>query len=261
MSNPEDGNDARERTVEEENEPEAVAESRGASKTSEGDETASPAKRPATKRRADASSKATRVTSGGASGRLALAAALILAAGGAGGWFAHEAHAKSLLRQQAAAGGERGACGAWEQKICESSGEGSPGCQQAKSATDLMTQPTCEVALQTVPATLSKMKAARASCDGLVGKLCKDLPPGSPACDFVKQQTPAFPPSRCDAMLEQYDKVLQELQMLEQQMGQRGGMGMPPGHAPPGAGPHAPPGAHPNAPPGAVPQGPMAPAR
>jgi hypothetical protein len=124
-----------------------------------------------------------------------------------------------------------GPCGDWEKKVCAGGGAESAACQQAKGAVALLTPSTCEVALEAVPATLAKVKAARVPCDNLVGKLCKDLPQGSSTCDMVKQRTPSFPPERCQEMLEHYDEVLGQLKAMEQ----HGGLPM---GAPPGPDPH-----------------------
>jgi hypothetical protein len=190
--------------------------------------------------------------------RTIVAAVVALAAGVAVGWFGHDAQAKAKLRADSspAAAGSSGPCNDWQQKICAGSGgEQSAACQQAKGASELLTSATCEAALAGVPATLAKVKAARASCDNLVAKLCKDLPKDSSACSMVKERTPSLPPDRCKGMLEQYDQVLAQLKMLDAQGGGPQ-MGRPPG-APPGAMHQgAPPGAmHQGAPPGAMPQG------
>jgi len=183
---------------------------------------------------------------------IGLAAACV---GAAGGWFGHEAQAKAKLRAESvpAASGSAapaGPCGAWQQKICAGSGDTSSACAQAKSATDLLTPSTCTVALESVPATLAKVKAARASCDSLVAKLCADLPQGSNTCAMVRERTPAFPPERCSGMLTHYDEVITELRQMDQQGGPQ--MQMGPGHG----GPGMPPGAQ-GMPPGApgMPQG------
>jgi hypothetical protein len=155
---------------------------------------------------------------------------LALAVGGAVGWFGHIEQAKAKIRAEsgpAAAGSASGACGAWEKKICTGSGEQSAACQQAKGATGLMTTSTCEVALETVPATLAKVKAQRLPCDDLVGKLCKDLPKDSKACDMVKERTPVFPPEKCKELLKNYDQVLAEVRQIDQQPPMPMGM---PGH-------------------------------
>jgi len=189
---------------------------------------------------------------------------IALAVGGAAGWFGQIQKAKAALRAEGAAapagsGAPAGPCGAWQSKICASAGNQSAPCQQAKGATELLLPSTCEAALGTLPETLAKMKAARASCDKLVTKICADLTPGSKTCDMVKERTPSFPHERCDEMLLSYDKVIGELKQMDQQGGlQMGGMqrmpqgGMPPGGMPPGAMPPGgmpritlPPGAHP----------------
>ena len=173
------------------------------------------------------------------SSRVALVAVVALAAGGAAGWFGHEAQAKAKLRAEsapAAAGSASaaGPCGAWEKQLCAGGGAGSAVCQQAKDAVGLLTPSTCEVALASVPATLAKVKAARASCDNLVTKLCKDLPPAAATCKMVTERTQSFPAERCKEMLEHYDEVLAQLRAMEQQQ-QQGGMPM---GAPPGPSPH-----------------------
>jgi len=183
-----------------------------------------------------------------------IAGLLALVVGAGGGWFGHEAQAKAKLRADSApaasgSAAANGPCKTWATKVCAGTGDQSAACAEAKGAVDLLTPPTCEVALAGVPATLAKVKAGRASCDALSAKLCKDLPPGSSACNIVKERTPSFPAARCDEMLQHYDDVIGELRQLDQQqelMGAAQQGGMPPGAMPPGA---MPPGAMP---PGAV---------
>lgn len=175
-----------------------------------------------------------------------------LLVGGAGGWFGHIEKGKADQRAAVAAapagsGVPAGPCGAWQSKLCKSTGEQSAACQQAKAATGVLSTPACESAIGTLPETLAKIKAARASCDKLVDKLCADLPPGSKTCAMVKDRTPSFPAERCDQMMGQYDKVIAELKQMEQQgtgappmggapMGGPGGMHLP---GMPGGAPHA----------------------
>ena len=179
---------------------------------------------------------------GGGASRTALVAVLALAAGGAAGWFGHQAKAKAALRAEtnvpatagSAGGAPAGPCGAWQQKICASSGAQSAACQQAQAATGLLMPPTCEAALEALPGTLEKIKAARAPCENLTTKLCKDLPPGSSTCQMVKQRTTSFPGERCAEMLKNYDSVIAEVKMIDQQSGGANPHASPPG-APPGA--------------------------
>jgi hypothetical protein len=176
---------------------------------------------------------------------------LALLAGAAAGYFGHmlQARAAAAKADSAAVGsdGKAGPCDAWEKKICSSTGEQSAACMQAKGATELLTSSACDAALAAVPATLTKVKAARASCDKLVGKLCADLPPGAQACALVKEKTPSLPAQRCDEMLEHYDEVIGQLKQMEEQGGSMGGPGRPHGPGGPGGpGMSAPPGMPPH---------------
>jgi hypothetical protein len=181
-----------------------------------------------------------------------------LLVGGAAGWFGHIQKGKAELRAAVAAapagsGVPAGPCGAWQSNVCKSMGDQSAACQQAKAAAGVLSTPACELALRTLPETLAKIKAERASCDKLVAKLCAELPPGSKTCEMVKERTPSFPTERCDQMTQNYNKVIAELKQMDQQQGATGapmgapGGGMrPPGM--PGGPPHAqsaPPAGHP----------------
>ncbi|HTQ02263.1 MAG TPA: hypothetical protein VMI54_00350 [Polyangiaceae bacterium] len=177
---------------------------------------------------------------GGLVAVIALAAASV---GAAGGWFGHDAQTKAkLVADSPAAAGSGGPCAAWQQKICAGNGEESAACQEAKDALDLLTPPTCAVALEAVPATLAKVKAARAPCDTLVKKLCADLPPGAQTCTMVRERTPSFPVEKCTGMLEHYDDVITQLKQMEEQQALHMN-GTPGGHAPSASGTPAPPAA------------------
>jgi hypothetical protein len=177
-------------------------------------------------------------------------AILALLLGAAGGWFGHDAQAKSKLQAAAAApapsgsAGPGGACGSWQNKLCSGAGENSEACRNAKGAAQLLTSVSCETELSVLPATLSKLKAARGVCDKLVTKLCGDLEPGSAGCQLVKDQTPSFPVKRCEELMEHYDEVIGELKRMEQQQAGMGGPGGPgmgaPMRPPGGAAPHSP---------------------
>lgn len=167
---------------------------------------------------------------------VALFVVLALAVGGVGGWFGHVQQAKAALKADSvtpagssSSGVPAGPCGAWQQKLCSGAGgEQAAACLQAKGATELLTPSICEAALVALPATLNKLKAARASCDQLVSKLCADLPAGSKMCEMVKERTPSFPAKRCEEMLKRYEEVLGELKQMDQQSGaQPGGPGGP----------------------------------
>jgi hypothetical protein len=127
-----------------------------------------------------------------------------------------------------------GPCATLEKELCAKTGDASAACEQAKGAASLLTSGTCEVALETVPAMVEKVKAARAGCDALVARLCKDLTPDSSACAMVKERTPSFPPERCVELSKNYEQVLAELKQMEERgmvPGSPGvqAPGMPPG--------------------------------
>lgn len=169
------------------------------------------------------------------SSRVGLFVVLALAVGGAAGWFGQIQQAKAAAAKADGAapvgsvGAVTGPCRDWQDKICNSAGKQSAPCAQAKSAAELMTPSTCSAGLQAMPATLTKVKASRASCDKLVGKLCADLPPDSDTCKMVKDRTPSFPSQRCDEMLEHYDDVIAQLKQMDQQGAHPGGPGAPGG--------------------------------
>jgi hypothetical protein len=172
----------------------------------------------------------------------ALAIGIIaLVVGGGAGWFGQIQKTKSAMRAAdavapAGSGAPSGPCASWQSKICASAGAQSSSCQQAKGAAELLMPSTCNVAIGSVSETLARVKAARASCDTLVSKICAELMPGSKTCAMVKERTPSFPRERCDQMLANYDKVITELKQMDQQgapgMGGPGmgapGMGGPP---------------------------------
>ena len=180
------------------------------------------------------------------------------------GWALGKSQSSDLDAEVAPVGsassGVAAQCESWSEQICSETGKESAACSQAKGAADLLPPGVCNVALKQMPATLAQVKAARASCDGLVAKLCKDLGEKTETCTMVKTKTASFPPAQCREMLKNYDKVLSQLQRLSQRrmMGAPGDS--PHGAMRPGASPHGamPPGTSPHGatPPVAPPPGP-----
>lgn len=200
-------------------------------------------------KRATPTSKATKVAAITSSHLIGVGIAALLV-GGAAGWLGHIQKGKADVRAAVAAapagsGVPAGPCGAWQSKLCKTTGEQSAACQQAKAAIGVLSTTTCESAISTLPDTLAKIKAERVVCDKLVDKLCSELPPGSKTCSMVKERTPSFPAERCDQMMKNYDKVIAELKQMDQQGAGGPPMGAPGGgmHLPgtPGGAPHAPP--------------------
>jgi hypothetical protein len=178
------------------------------------------------RKRREARARESRQPSGAAPSRVAVFAVAALAVGAAAGWFGQVAYAKQKLRADSApaaagSGAAAGPCATWEKRLCASGGNESALCQQAKAASGILVPSTCEAALETVPATLAKVKLERAPCEQLVNKLCADLPPGSGACSMVKEKTPAFPAARCTEMLGTYAEVLEGVKQIDKQLGNK----------------------------------------
>lgn len=125
-----------------------------------------------------------------------------------------DSKAASKGDKTAAATGEP--CTDYASQLCEKAGETSPTCQAAKKTTALMPAAACKVGLGDMAFTEAKLKEQGKSCDELRTKLCKDIGEDTQSCQMVKEQTPNFPPERCVAMLEQYDKVLADLKKREE---------------------------------------------
>jgi hypothetical protein len=176
-----------------------------------------------------------------------------LALGAAGGWFGHQLKLdKAMKAADAAVAGQgdaaRGPCKDWETKICDEFGSEAFACNQAKSSSPILSGSACELALNTVRATITKIHAARSTCDTMSAKLCAEIGAETRTCQMVKKDTPTFPPEKCEEIAKNYDEVLAQLKSMEQ----RAGMGGPPGGHP---GMGGPPGRHPGmgGPPGMAP--------
>jgi hypothetical protein len=169
-----------------------------------------------------------------------------LAIGVGAGWFLGEARAKGRppFSHPAPTGSAvTGECKSWQDKICADNGATSAGCAQAKMAAEMMTPAACNVALDDVSSTLAQLKKAREICVTLANKLCADLGKESQTCQLVQSKTQQMAPANCRQMQANYDAVLGQLKMMEQQGGMMmggprpGGMRPPmppPGHPAPG---------------------------
>ncbi|MEZ4226217.1 MAG: hypothetical protein R3B13_35045 [Polyangiaceae bacterium] len=159
---------------------------------------------------------------------------IALAIGAGGGWFLRDAKArgKAPFAPPAVASGEvSGPCKTWRERVCAETGDESAGCSQAKSAADVMPYAACAAAVEDVSGTLERVKLVRAVCDELVSRLCKDLGEESTACSIVKARSANIPPDGCRTMTSNYESVLAQLKMLDQNPSLHGGMrgGPPPG--------------------------------
>lgn len=168
-----------------------------------------------------------------------------LGAGVSGGWFLREAKAKGrapFSQPATASSGLSDECKSWQDKVCAGSGETSAGCAQAKSAAEMLPVAACGAALENVPATLTRLKQLRETCDELVTKLCNDLGKESQECDLVRRKTETIPPEACSSMMQKYPMVLAQLRAMQQGGGTMPhGPGGPPLRQPGGPGSQPPP--------------------
>lgn len=147
-----------------------------------------------------------------------------LVAGAAGGWVARGASPKAdggssarpASSATAGAAGAAGPCEEWASEVCKRAGETSEGCAKAKEAASVLPVAACTTAKADIEGTVAKLKAAHASCDTLVTKICADLGDKTQTCAMVREKTPSFPADRCKEMLDHYDGVIAELREMEQ---------------------------------------------
>ena len=147
-----------------------------------------------------------------------------LVLGGAAGWIGHQklgatsaspSPDKSPTAASSAAAAPSGPCEEWASDVCLRAGETSEGCNQAQSAAKLLPANACVAAKAEVEATVAKLKSARAACDTLTDRLCKDIGPETATCSMVREKTSSFPAAQCDKMLGSYNDVLTELKQME----------------------------------------------
>jgi|GEM_PF-494112 len=108
-----------------------------------------------------------------------------------------------------------GPCADYGQRICDAAGEQSEKCRTARAAGAMLPAAACEAALAEIGTVLAEIEEAKKSCTELQERLCKDIGEDTESCKMVREQTPRFPPERCQSMLGQYDAVLKDLQRME----------------------------------------------
>jgi hypothetical protein len=172
--------------------------------------------------------------------RAILFAAVTLIAGVALGWALRDARTEDGAPTVEIAEGST-PCDTWKDEICKGTSAESAACSGAKATAAMLPVAACNAALADMPGTLDRIKAARASCDKLLTKLCGDLGKESTGCQLVTAKTPSIPPEACDDMLGKYDEVLGQLKMIGQRPPGMPGMGGPGMGGPGMSGPGGPP--------------------
>jgi protein-disulfide isomerase len=111
----------------------------------------------------------------------------------------------------------KGPCGDFAKKLCGEAGETSATCTNAKATLELLAPSACTAALKDFAETSTKLKAQRAKCDELVEALCTGVGKTTETCKMVQEKTKEFPPDRCESMLKQKDRVIEDLKKQEMQ--------------------------------------------
>jgi len=107
------------------------------------------------------------------------------------------------------------ACADYAKKVCDEAGAESGTCTSVKTATDLMPNGACAIALTEFAHTKKKLGDARKSCEELTTKLCAEIGKDTETCQMVTTQTKQFPPERCTMMMEHYAEVVADLKKRE----------------------------------------------
>lgn len=108
-----------------------------------------------------------------------------------------------------------GPCGEFAEKFCKEAGETSPTCKTGQDMAALLSDNACKAAVKDIAVTAGKLKALRAKCDELVTTLCDAIGKDTETCKMVTEKTASFPPEQCDKMLEQKDKIIEDLKKQE----------------------------------------------
>ena len=107
-------------------------------------------------------------------------------------------------------------CQRYVSTACIAVGDHSAACKSLQAAAPLLPPEACEAALHNVEYTRKSATSEGALCMVLADKLCNELGEESESCQVVREQTPGFPPDRCELMLKRFPEVLEDLQAREQ---------------------------------------------
>lgn len=118
-----------------------------------------------------------------------------------------------VLATAATAQEETGPCADYATKLCEKAGPAT--CQAIQMATNLMPAKACEAGMKDLDFSYERIAELKKQCSELGDKLCKDLGEETATCKMVRTKVPDLPPEQCKGMMEQYAKVLADLQKQE----------------------------------------------
>ena len=108
-----------------------------------------------------------------------------------------------------------GPCGDFSTKLCTESGDKSATCKTGQEMAALLSDSACLAAVKDFDVTVNRIKAQRAKCDELVTALCEGVGKDTETCKMVTEKTASFPPEQCEKMIEQKDKIIEDLKKQE----------------------------------------------
>jgi hypothetical protein len=106
-------------------------------------------------------------------------------------------------------------CRRYADWLCEEAKDTATGCGSARALALLLPPAACDVALARRAETTARLESMRASCAGLLARLCADLGPETAACRRLQGQRASLTPDRCHAVLEDYPRSLAQLRREE----------------------------------------------
>jgi hypothetical protein len=107
-------------------------------------------------------------------------------------------------------------CKALRELICETAGESSAECTGALSTLGLLPPQACAIGLSQSASIQAALGTRMKACPELQNRLCAELGKDTRGCKMVTDETPRMAAGRCQAMLEHYQEILDELKGMEE---------------------------------------------
>ncbi len=106
-------------------------------------------------------------------------------------------------------------CAAYADQVCEKAGDKSSSCASVRETVALLPVSACTAAINDMDYTLARLDERGDVCEGLWDKLCKDIGDETETCKMVRSRSEEFDPKDCEAMLAEYDQVVEEVRGIE----------------------------------------------
>ena len=105
-------------------------------------------------------------------------------------------------------------CDQYAEKLCAEVGKNTPMCNSIQTTLGLLPLSACEKGMQDIDYSKAQFEKKRKVCEELVNKLCKDIGNDTETCAMVRKQTQNFDPARCEGMMSQYPRVLEQVKRM-----------------------------------------------